>query len=93
LLGPAISASGGVFTAHYYHKCNTINDVTFMLGQIRIYRDIDNERNRANDEEMTDATRLVVDHPQVEGAGTTTWKVGADHGDYYAREIFTYEPI
>ena len=80
---PSISASGGEFTAHYYHKCNTIGGVTIMAGYIDIFHD-DGDGNRSNDDLVK--TRQVVSVPQGEAAGTTQWAVGGNHGDYYARE-------
>jgi hypothetical protein len=80
---PSISASAGEFTAHYYHKCNTIGGVTTMAGYIHIVRD-DGDGNRGND--IVVKTRQVVSAPQGEAAGTTVWAVGGNHGNYYAWE-------
>jgi hypothetical protein len=81
---PSISASGGIFTAHYYHKCNTISGVQEMYGQIFIRRD-DGDGNRGNDTTVK-SSFVAGPLPQGEAAGTLQWPVGGNHGHYYARE-------
>jgi hypothetical protein len=84
---PSISASGGYFTAHYSHVCNTIVGVTRMAGFITILRD-DGDGNRAND--VVVKYRQVVAAPQGTAAGTTQWPVGSQHGRYYAWELLLF---
>src|SRR6266702_6663839 len=86
---PTISGSAGVFTARYFHKCNTIDGVTHMLGVLDIVQDVGNDGNRDNDLFVRD--RTVVTVPQGEGEGTLQWPVGANHGQYYAQETLFIE--
>ena len=81
---PSISASGGYFTAHYYHLCNTITGLTEMVGDIWIWRD--NGDGKPSDGDQLVAGRRIVSAPQREAAGTTQYAVGSNHGHYYAEE-------